>query len=135
MPIHPPLDLDASWLLIRDTAEEYRRRGKHFDSIVGRNFSPYRIMDVSDDCVEIARKKRDGEIEPYKLTKRLVRNSLQRFNDAGGSCPRRSLHYHVVAETAMVELHPRASAHLVLELPRFRAFSLSGIDHSPRTFD
>ena len=29
----------------------------------------------------------------------------------------------------------RASAHLVLELPRFRAFSLSSIDHSPRTFD
>ena len=38
-------------------------------------------------------------------------------------------------EQILVPFCIRASAHLVLELPRFRAFSLSSIDHSPRTFD
>lgn len=102
------LDPEVSWNVICDAAEDYRRRGVEFDSVKQRNLIPFKIKDVVDDCIEVVRGKRDGTgADIYRLTKGIVTNAISRLNDFGGSCLRRKLHYHVVAETTIVELHPK----------------------------
>jgi hypothetical protein len=96
-----PLDVEAAWPLVRETAKRLAATGETFEST--KRAARYRIAKIDDDRVTINRLDAN---ESATLSEAEVRRAVVKLNAAGGVTRRRTIDYTVAKETALVFLHP-----------------------------
>ena len=99
MPIPPEED---TWAQVVAAAEVACRRGSEFTS--ARQGKRYRISRVEAGHFEVERLDAN---EPQVVTRADVLRGVRKLEQAGGRALRRSLHYTVAKEVALVYLHPK----------------------------
>jgi hypothetical protein len=95
------LSVDKAWPLVRTAAIAARDEGREFVST--QHQARYKVVGVEDDIITIARL---GTDTTATLNRDETTRAIRYLNNAGGRTGRRTLHYTVAKEVALVEFHP-----------------------------